>query len=260
MNKFDKQHLIYERQFFQRLIKEFRKIGKDIPIDNLTFDNAENILKIIISEDRVKQILFDMHLSIGNDYGKKVGRQLNRAFNERKKFTLPLFSQAFMKYLISYYSNSGGADIVLLIETYISEVVKQIKVATELNETVIQMRDRIFTTVNKPNFYKWQALRIARTETTFAMNSAKQVTGEVSGFLLEKVWSAKRDGRERPAHGEVDKVAVEQNALFTVGGELMGFPGDKSNGASAGNLINCRCSFGYRGKRGEDGQLIYVDI
>lgn len=259
MNKFDKQHLIYERQFFQRLIKFFRDVANAITFGLLTEENASTLISLAFSEKVLKNILYETQLSIGANYGRKVGRNLNKAFGSNG-FKYPLFSEKFQGDLIKYYDEFGGENIKLLTETYTKSVVSEIRKATQLNETIPQMQKRIEAVVNSPKFYKHQALRIARTETTFAMNSAKQVTGEVSGYIMEKVWSAKRDGRERPAHGAVDKVAVGQNALFTVGGELMGFPGDKLNGASAGNLISCRCSYGYRGKRGDDGKLIYVDI
>lgn len=259
MNKFDKQHLIYERQFFQRLVKFFRETAKNINLGLLTLENAEVLIASTFGREVLEKILFNNQLSIGNSYGKKVGNGLNKAFG-KNGFKYPLFSEKFQTDLINYYDEFGGEKIKLLNETYTKSVVSEIKKATELNETVSQMQRRIELAVNKPNFYKYQALRIARTETTFAMNSAKQVTGEVSGYIMEKVWSAKRDGRERPEHGAVDKVAVPQNGLFTVGGELMAFPSDGANGASAGNIVNCRCGYGYRGKRAADGKLIYVDI
>src|SRR5690606_18759814 len=133
-------------------------------------------------------------------------------------------------FLINYYKEFGGKNIKLLTDTYVDAVVAEIKKATFENETIIQMRDRIFKTVNKPNFYKWQALRIARTETTFAMNQAAQISGEVSGIEMEKVWITAIDGRERDTHREVNGKAVPLNGFFDVGGEKMAFPGDRLNG------------------------------
>lgn len=263
MNKFDKQHLIYERQFFQRLIKFFRDVANQISLGLITEENAELLITSAFGKEALKKIMYSYQLSIGNSYGKKVGTQLNKAFG-KNGFKYPLFSEKFQGDLIDYYDKFGGKKIVILQETYVKEVVKEIRKSTLLNETVIQMRDRIYLTVNKPDFYKWQALRIARTETTFAMNSSKQLVGEVSGFVMEKVWSAKLDSRVRHTHGDMDKKAVEQNAFFDVGNVRLRFPGDEFGEGSrqdiAKEVINCRCSYGYRGKRGDDGKLIYVDI
>lgn len=257
---FNKQHAIYERQMFNRLIKEFRAIGKKIPFDVITADNAENILSVVIKEQKIKEALIDTQLAIGNQYSAKVIKELDKAFKGQKKIGLPLFSDKFARMLIAYYTNQGGSEIVLLTDTYIQEVVKVIIEATKLNLRVDEISKLIFDKVNSPTFYKWQALRIARTETTFAMNSAKEITGEVSGYLMEKVWVTRVDGRERDSHRAVNSVAIPQNDSFIVGGEKMSFPGDKLHGASASQLVNCRCSFGYRGKRDANGSLIMVDL
>ena len=260
MKPFDKRHSIYERQFFQRLIKFFREVANAITFGLLTESNAESVIGLYFSESQLKSILLNTQLSIGDRYGKIVGKELNRAFG-KEGFKYPLFSEKFQKDLIKYYDEFGGENIKLLSETYTKAVVSEIRKATELGESLDQMQKRIQKVVKSPKFYKYEALRIARTETTFAMNSAKQMTGEVSGFILEKVWSSDLSIRRREFHGyEMNNKFIGQNELFTVEGEKLSFPGDKLNGATAKNLINCRCSYGYRGKRDKDGKLIYVDI
>lgn len=257
MSSFEKLHAFYEKKALRMLLKEFQSLGKKIPYEVLTPENAEAVIKLTLNEAGLEKALFKIHLTIGKSYGNLEARRYRK---EIKKFKpLPLFNEAFQLFLTDYYQQFGGANITLLTETYISAIVTEIRKATFENETVIQMRDRIFQTVNKPNFYKWQALRIARTETTFAMNSAKVVSGEVSGLTMEKVWIGKNDGRERPSHIAMNDTAVGQNELFDLGGEKMAFPGDRSHGASAGNLINCRCTFGYRAKRDANGDLIWND-
>ena len=259
MKPFDKRHSIYERQYFQRLIKFFRELASAITFGLITEANAQSVISLYFSERKLRSVLENTHLSIGERYGEIVGKQLNKSFAS-DGWKKPLFSQRFQKDVIKYYDDFGGEKITLLSDTYTKAVISEIKKATELGESLDQMQKRVKKAVNSPKFYKAEALRIARTETTMAMNFAKQVSGEVSGFVMEKVWSAKIDGRERPSHRSVDKTAVDQNGLFNVGGEKMSYPGDRLNGASASNIVNCRCSYGYRGKRDKDGKLIYVDI
>lgn len=239
------------------LLKEFQALGKRIPYAILTPDNAENVIGLAVTEAGLEKALFKIHLTIGKSYGNLEARRYRR---EIKKFKpLPLFNEAFQLFLINYYKEFGGESIKLLTETYIQSVVSEIIKGTVENETVIQMRNRIFRTVNKPDFYKWKALRIARTETTFAMNQAAQISGEVSGVVMEKVWITAIDGRERDSHRNASGEAVPLNGFFNVGGEKMAFPGDKLNGASAGNLVNCRCGSGNRAKRDANGELIFID-
>src|SRR5690606_17616229 len=57
-------------------------------------------------------------------------------------------------------------------------------------------------------------------------------------------------------HHEVDIRKVDLEEAFEVSGEQLMFPGDSSLGASAGNLINCRCSFALQTKRDENGRMM----
>ena len=60
----------------------------------------------------------------------------------------------------------------------------------------------------------------------------------------EPIWVTmgdKKVRRGRFSHVEADSQR-RQNGVFTVGGELLRFPGDTSLGASIGNVANCRCA------------------
>ena len=93
--------------------------------------------------------------------------------------------------------------------------------------------------------YLGDTVRIARTETTRVMNSAKQAVGEEGkrlGLTMYKKWVASVDDRTRDEHVQADGQEVPIDEPFVVGGEQMMYPGDVSLGASAGNVINCRCT------------------
>lgn len=97
------------------------------------------------------------------------------------------------------------------------------------------------------------SIRIARTETTRVVNSAKMDIGEHGkelGFEMEKVWVATTDGRVREDHIAMNGVAVGQDDPFKLpDGTKMMFPGDISMGADASQVINCRCTIIERIKR-----------
>lgn len=109
--------------------------------------------------------------------------------------------------------------------------------------------DQLLTTVYRVNkeegITRSRAVTIARTEATYARNLGFQDTYEANPFVKGKRWSSARDkdtrrepdGGHFAAHGQV--VAVDEP--FTVGGEELMFPGDTSLGASAKNIVNCRC-------------------
>jgi len=113
---------------------------------------------------------------------------------------------------------------------------------------------------------------IASLETQAPAETAKATEAQVltgqppsitGGTLREtpvaKEWVTVGDERVREAHVLADSQTMTLNAPFQVGGELLRWPGDTSLGATAGNVINCRCSsvvsrddvFAERRRRGE---------
>lgn len=93
---------------------------------------------------------------------------------------------------------------------------------------------------------KYQAERIARTETATAANQAtKQSALDFFGGVqnMDKIWNHGGTKDPRPSHIALDGVKIPANQKFNVGGELM----DEACqfGASAGNVINCGCSVTY---------------
>jgi hypothetical protein len=61
-----------------------------------------------------------------------------------------------------------------------------------------------------------------------------------------KVWRTVGDKKVRNIHMQANFQARNVNEPFLVGGEQLRHPGDTSLGASANNVINCRCSAVYR--------------
>ena len=86
---------------------------------------------------------------------------------------------------------------------------------------------------------------IARTEIISASNKGSLEGARDTGIPLRKEWLATMDDRTRDAHLSADGQKVLLDELFVVDGEDMQFPGDFQNGASAGNVINCRCTQVY---------------
>lgn len=66
---------------------------------------------------------------------------------------------------------------------------------------------------------------------------------------INKQWITIGDNRVRASHVATNGVTVDENENFTVGGDLLKYPGDNSQGASAAQFINCRCSADYSVRR-----------
>lgn len=88
------------------------------------------------------------------------------------------------------------------------------------------------------------ALTIARTETSQAVNSASYSTlkqAAESGIAVRLQWSTQLDSETRDAHVQANGLQIDPTAeRFNVGGDALRYPGDAANG-TAENTINCRC-------------------
>ncbi len=252
LEHFSKLHSGYENKALRILLKEFRLLLNSINYNNITPENAEALVLININEESLTKSMLKLYLSIGNSYGEIISRQLQ---SEQKRKPFPLFSEAYQRLVVSYLRNEGFNMIQNMTKTMASEVSRAVINIAKIETDIFKMRKEIQRVVKKPDFYKWQALRIARTETTFAMNAAKNVSAEVSGLVLEKEWIGRNDGRERPSHISQNGKRVPQNGFFNVGGYKMLYPGDKNAGAE--EVVNCRCTFALRPKRDSNGRLVY---
>ena len=85
---------------------------------------------------------------------------------------------------------------------------------------------------------------IARTEVGIA-GSRAEFEGAKNQKAKKKEWFAIRDNNLRDHHADVDGQQIGLRANFRPLGEKMKHPHDTSQGASAANIVNCRCSLGY---------------
>ena len=103
-------------------------------------------------------------------------------------------------------------------------------------------------------FSDTRAETIARTEIISAARTGQFQGDEQSGMVIGKTWNSVHQSNTRDAHAAADGQTVRFEDPFTVGGEELMFPGDTSLGASADNVIQCRC-FYTRILEGEEDTL-----
>jgi hypothetical protein len=84
-----------------------------------------------------------------------------------------------------------------------------------------------------------RATRIAMNEANIIHNYKRHM--ELVKTQLTHTWDATLDEVTRPHHWAADGMTVPVDEPFVIAGEKMMFPGDDSLGATAKNLINCRC-------------------
>lgn len=91
-------------------------------------------------------------------------------------------------------------------------------------------------------FEFYRSRRIARTETISAMNAATLEGWRQSEVIGGKEWVCACDKVSRDWHKNANGQQVSLEEPFIVGGEKLMHPGDSSLGASAKNVIHCRCT------------------
>lgn len=91
-----------------------------------------------------------------------------------------------------------------------------------------------------------ESTKATEAEVLFGMNPSVAGGDNVRGDSQPtKVWESVGDDHVREAHLEADGQEVPISEPFIVDGESLMFPGDTNLGASAGNVINCRCGVSY---------------
>ena len=261
--KWLRQHSQYEKIAYTELIEGFRELGDSIPFDFMTFENYNEILEGALTNELFYGIYYNIYNQIGIIHGKRVGKSINQ---QSKDFTLNAFLSQFEKNLLGWLFNNAADRVVSVRSTYL-EYIKEIIIQGRADgKTISQISTELVKHINQRNFYRWQALRIARTETTAAANYASMQAGSVSGIVLEKIWISAIDSRTRRPpksefnHLKMNGIRVGQNEKFKVpylgGFEELEFPGDpKGKGA---NVINCRCNAALVPKKDKNGRAIRV--
>ena len=249
---YQKQHKIYERKAYRIVQKHISSIIKKLP-KNASLYTYEMEVDVSIMHEDILKMYRELYQTIGIDYGNKINNQL-----EKTKKANVLFNNELLKEILLFLSSDGGVRITSVRDTLVADVIKSIQKSLGENGTVIDLRNAIQSIIEKnQTFYKWQSLRIARTETTTSSNFAAIKTAEQSDLVLDKVWISVQDNRTRITpydHFDMNDQKQELNKPFFVGGENIQYPGDAN--ASAGNVINCRCTIAFVPRRDADGMLI----
>lgn len=240
--------------------KAIRKAAQNIRFDNLDLTTYKALIEFNISQDVFAGAYIEAYTQIGISHGNRVGRGINK---EIKNFTPKTFAELFKELLIEWLEENAGLRIVTVRQTLINYLIDEIEKGITEGLTIRQVAANMQKLVNRRDFYRWQALRIARTESTAAANYGAWVAAKDSGVPLDKIWISAQDDRMRENekgdlydHDDMHLVKVEQDEDFDVQGDAVMFPGDPKGQPS--NIINCRCAVSFVPKRGPDGRLIFT--
>jgi hypothetical protein len=132
-------------------------------------------------------------------------------------------------------------SLVVNVEALSVEQVRKIVLAgLAEGATIAQMQEQLMTS---PGFSASRSLRIARTETTRAVNAGALVayaSASDSGIDMKVEWLTARDDAVRESHVDMDSQRILVGGSFTSGAGGSG-PGPGQLGSAADD-VNCRCT------------------
>lgn len=131
----------------------------------------------------------------------------------------------------------------MLIDTYIKQY------ALSVTKQIIDATFERFSSEDKSitdDYYlsNDRAMFISECEANSILNY-RQYSKALKSGKTKKTWIDVGDKRERKTHLEVGGTTIPINEPFSVGDSLLMFPTDHSLGASADEIVNCRCSIQY---------------
>ena len=131
----------------------------------------------------------------------------------------------------------------MLIDTYIKQY------AIDITKQIIDTTFEKLSSENKSitdDYYlsNDRAMFISECEANSILNY-RQYSKAVKAGKTKKKWIDVGDKRERKTHLEVGGTTLPIGEPFSVGDSLLQFPKDTSLGASADEIVNCRCSIQY---------------
>lgn len=251
MINWERLQYMYERKAYRVVQKHIKKILGEIPLNNISLSNYQILVYSNITEDKIKEMFVDIYTTVGYDYNKRIKKEIERTTKN------VLFSDSFLQDILVFLSGEGGAKIVSVRGTLIEDIIKAIEDKLKNDTSLINLQNAIYEIVQRSQqFYKWQALRIARTETTFASAFAAMRAASQSNFEMTKEWIAAKDDRTRKDHRLENGQVVDFKDPFIMNdGSQLQYPGDPKGTAS--QVINCRCTIAFKAKKDKDGNIIF---
>lgn len=254
-----RQHAQYEKIAYREFLRAFRETAENIPFFLLNVSNYEMVIQTSISQRDITNAYYDVYREVGVIHGQRVGKEINK---QLKEFTTTAFLSQFNRTLINWLIANAGTRITTVRQTYIDYIINFIAKGLTDNKTIPEIVTELQKAIKGKNWYRWQLLRIARTETTAAANYASTVAASVSGTATDKIWISAQDSRtRRPPQSEYNHLAmngvkVPQFEKFNVNGDMIDFPGDPKG--EAGNIINCRCNSAVVVRRDSNGRIVRI--
>jgi hypothetical protein len=213
-----------------------KDLRKKLRLENQFIREVQRILGLPIPlQRRQLEIFLQGHYTRTYDV-------FRRNFQDRRKVQMPKFYSLSMRdYTQGEFQNraSRQADLISRNTRKILNGIQALDISPESKDSMFKFRMGVRSTRIASTETEWAAERTKLREVQFLQG------GPSNAKHGKKRWDTIGDNKMRRHHEEAYGQLVDLGAAFLVGGENMMYPGDTEFGASASNIINCRCSAFY---------------
>lgn len=184
-----------------------------------------------VDDDQWFRYIERLWISVVPDAGKVIAPFLEKGM---KVVTDPLVQAA-----INWVKANGVREAGMISNASRKGIQEQIRIGISKGETDEQIAARIRKKYR--SIKEARSETIARTEVHAASNYGSLSAATETKIPMKKIWVDTPDDRTRDAHVSAGGQSKPLDQPFIVDGERLMHPGDSSLGASAENLVNCRC-------------------
>ena len=233
----------YERSLNYNFKRVFKKIGQNLSMLDINAQETD-IWRAVHAEDAWQYNILDyVYTSMSDDiYPLVADNVLLKSLSIKKE--PPIYKMSVRDWI----RHNAGQHIKYIDSTTLLDIRKTM----EASSTTAEFRTGLeqYFTLSTPN----RAYVIARTESAAASEVSSNISVKTYDTGREKVkrWRTIGDPEVRDQHQMMNGAVVGLAELFKVpskyGVDLMEYPLDSSHGASAGNIVNCRCHTSYEYK------------
>lgn len=240
-------------------------LNKKLRLERLLYTRVAAIFKDIaakssgpffnpgVYESQIERVLVDHYARVFNEFGDD--------YRQLKKITLPLVASiALNDSAEKIFAKHAKKQARIITNTNNRQLTKIKTIANEQMSEMLKINPNLSYSTHLTNLYSAALLRrvgpisIYETQWSAEFSKAHEANFIAIGVGVhtkaEKItnikrWDAMGDDLMRDWHADADSTEVPIDEPFNVNGEELMYPGDDSLGATASNLINCRCTVSY---------------
>lgn len=200
-------------------------------------------------DDRVEQVLAGqtsslavmlkrIYLAVGEAFGQRILDSLKSDGPSSHKLDV------LRGVVLDWLALESSKKVKNVTDTTLSQIRGALGTGIVEGESIDQLADRM-DDLYLESIIPHRSTVIARTEVIAASNLGSRAGAIETGLPLRHSWLSTRDARTREEHADADGQSQPMDEPYEVMGERLLFPGDSSMGASAGNVVQCRCAETY---------------